>query len=438
MDEGDGQENFEALGIEPVGFLLNGDMTIAHLTSELSGGAGVAAQRLHEALRRQNVQSRLYYGTGTPFVENCEPVFQTSSFFWRNAAALAQAWRNRRNAPGRLVTSPRWFHRTRLQDFGSLPDLVNLHWISRWIDQPSFFASLPMDLPVVWTLHDMNPFTGGCHHAGSCERFTNHCRDCPQLKNPGPRDDAFRFFETKERCYAGKNLHIVSSSDWMDVQARGSALLKHARSFHTIPLGLDTGLFRPIDKSCARKSLAIDTERFVVGFASADLSSPDKGGALLMEALNALAERARTTLLVFGAGKLPDNGGRYQRIELGSIGSPHLQSLFYSACDVFAVPSRIESFGLTALEAMACATPVVAFHTGGLMDVVADGETGLLEHKIGSAEGLHDRLVWMLQHPTDCRNMGLAARQRVEKQFCSALMAKRYLELYNALLNTSP
>jgi len=417
-------------------------MNVAHFTSEMFGGAGIAAQRLHEALRRQNVESRLYYGAGTPFVENCEPVFQINSFFWRNAAALAQAWRNRRNAPGCLVTSPRWIRRTRLQDLGPRPDVVNLHWISRWIDQPSFFASLPPHLPVVWSLHDMNPFTGGCHHAGNCERFTDYCRECPQLKNPGPRDDAFRFFEIKKRCYATKNLCVVSSSDWMSAQARRSALLRHARSFHTIPLGLDTESFKPIDKSCARQALAIDGERFVVGFACADLSSPDKGGSLLVEALHALADKANITLLIFGAGKLPDNGGRsepdgrYQIIELGSINSPRLQSQFYSACDVFAAPSRIESFGLTALEAMACGTPVVAFETGGLVDIVVDGKTGLLEKKVGSVAGLRNRLDWMLQHPAERGNMGLAARQRVEKQFSSALMGKRYVELYRELVRT--
>jgi glycosyltransferase involved in cell wall biosynthesis len=385
----------------------------------------------------QDVESCLYYETGSPLVGGCQRAFGNQSFFKRNLAALVRSWRNRRNAPGYLFTSPRWFRRTRLQDFGPSPDVVNLHWISRWIDQPSFFASLPLDLPVVWSLHDMNPFTGGCHHAGDCQRFTNHCQDCPQLKNSGPYDDAYSFFEIKKRCYAGKNLHIISSSEWMSAQARRSALLRYARSFHTIPLGLDTELFKPIDKSCAQQALAIDTERFVVGFACADLSSHDKGGALLVETLHALADKAKITLLVFGAGKLPDSGGRYQLIELGSINSPRLQSLFYSACDVFAAPSRIESFGLTALEAMACGTPVVAYRTGGLVDVVADGETGLLETKVGSVAGLHDQLDWMLRHPTERQNMGLAARQRVEKEFPSTVMAKRYVELYDWLLGTS-
>jgi glycosyltransferase involved in cell wall biosynthesis len=407
---------------------------IAHFTSELTGGAGVAAQRLNEALRREGVDSRLYYECGLPLVAGCKRVFENRSFTQRNLAALSQAWRNRCNAPVCLFTSPRWFRRTRLQDLGPLSHVINLHWISRWIDQPSFFASLPPELPVVWSLHDMNPFTGGCHHAGDCERFTNHCRDCPQLKNPGPRDDAFRFFEVKKRCYAGKNLHVVSSSDWMSAEARRSALLRHARSFHTIPLGLDTESFKPIDKSCARQALAIGSERFVVGFACGDLSSPDKGGALLVEALNALADQAKITLLVFGAGKLPDSGGRYELIELGSISSPQLQSLFYSACDVFAAPSRIESFGLTALEAMACGTPVVAFRTGGLVDVIAEGETGLLEKEVGSAAGLCSQIRCVLQHPEERQRMSHAARQRATSLFNDSLMAKRYSELYRHIL----
>ena len=127
-------------------------MKIAHFTSELTGGAGVAAQRLHDALRRQGVDSQVYYECGLPLVAGCYRVFENQSFTQRNLATLAQAWRNRRNAPSCFFTSPRWFRQTRLQDVGPLPDVVNLHWISRWIDQPSFFASLPLDLPVVWSL----------------------------------------------------------------------------------------------------------------------------------------------------------------------------------------------------------------------------------------------------------------------------------------------
>ena len=274
-------------------------MFVPHFTSEVFGGAGVAAQRLHESLRREGVESRLYYRSGTPFATDCEPMFQNRSFFGRNASALAQSWRNRRNADGCFFTSPTWIRKTPLTTLVKRPDVVNLHWISRWIDQTSFFASLPLRLPVVWSLHDMNPLTGGCHHAGECVRFASHCGNCPQLKDPAPRDDASRFFDVKKRCYAGINLHIVGNSEWTTTQARRSALMRHTKSIQTIPLGLDTEAFKPVDKLCARQALKIGVHRFVVGFACTDFSDRNKGGALLVEALNALAGEAADHLASF-------------------------------------------------------------------------------------------------------------------------------------------
>lgn len=141
-----------------------------------------------------------------------------------------------------------------------------------------------------------------------------------------------------------KNLHVICSSEWMSAQARRSALLRHARSFHTIPLGLDLESFRPIDKSCARQALAIDSEWFVVGFGCADLSSPDKGGALLVEALHALADKANITLLVFGAGKLPDSGGGINSLNLAAS-TRHI----YNRCSIQRVMFSQRPAGLNRL-----------------------------------------------------------------------------------------
>ena len=408
---------------------------IAHFTSELSGGAGVAAGRLHAGLLREGLGSRLYYCKGEPTGAGCVRLFAGRPALLRAVADLVWGLRNPRKVPGVFFTSPRWYQSPRLQDLPALPALVNLHWISQWIDHPGFFASLPKGLPIVWSLHDLNPFTGGCHLAGRCERFVSHCGDCPQLQDPAPRDAAYRFFRIKDRCYAGLNLHIVGNSEWTTAQARRSALMRHARSFQTISLGLDTEGHRPVEKALARKAFGIDPASFVVGFACGSFSNPNKGGRLLVEALQGLATEADITLLAFGADRLPDGGGRYRMKALGSLRSPQMQSVFYSACDVFAVPSFIESFGLTALEASACATPVVAFRTGGLVDVVADGTTGLLESEVGSVPALLAGLRWMWQHPAERHAMGRAARQRVEERFTSMRMARRYAELYRSLVS---
>jgi glycosyltransferase involved in cell wall biosynthesis len=405
---------------------------IAHFLSQLPGGAGLAAQRLHLALCRAGVLSRMFYGSGEAVDASMQPVFQNRSFFWRNAEALANSWRGRRTVADGFVTSPRWVRQTRLVATGLSPELINLHWVARWLDLPSFFGSLPMGLPVVWTVHDLIPITGGCHYPGECDGFTQQCGNCPQQKKPHPQDATRKFFRLKAEWYRKLNLHFVGNSEWTTAQIRRSGLAAHARSIHTIPLGLDTGQFMPVEKSCARKALGIPKNRMVIGFACADLTEARKGAQGLLEAFKSLPG-AEIFLVTFGAGRWPQTMG-VDTLQLGGINSPRLQSLFYSALDVFVTPSRAETFGNTAMEAMACETPVVAYATSGLRDVVVDGETGLLGREIGSVSGLAGMLRWMLVHPAERLRMGLAGRQRVIQNFSDHLMAERYQSLYESLV----
>jgi glycosyltransferase involved in cell wall biosynthesis len=406
---------------------------VSHFTSILPGGAGIAAQRLHLALCRAGIASHMFFGAGEAKDVTMTPAFANRSFFWRNAAALEVSWRSRQEAPGGFVTSPGWIRKTPIQAIGELPSMINLHWVARWLDLPSFLSSLPDGLPVVWSLHDLIPITGGCHYPGTCEGFTRQCGGCPQQRHPHPRDATNKFFRTKEKLYAGKNLHFVGNSEWTSAQIRRSGLAKYARSVRTIHLGLDVEQFKPVEKIQARRALGIPDGRFVIGFACADLSEERKGAGLLCEAVKALAAR-NILLLTFGSGRWPEAAG-IETVQLGQLNSPRLQSLFYSALDMFVTPSRLETFGNTAMEAMACETPVAAYATSGLTDVVADGATGLLEREVGSVPGLVRMLQWLLEHPVERRAMGVAARQRVLQCFTDTLMAERYAKLYEQLLN---
>jgi glycosyltransferase involved in cell wall biosynthesis len=408
---------------------------IAHFGSHLGGGANIAGMRLHNALLRNGLESCFYYGAGEPANSSYVPLFQNRSFFWRNAAAMAVSWRNRRTVPGGFVPSPRWIRKTPIQAIGKLPSVVNLHWVARWLDLPSFLSSLPPGLPVIWTLHDLIPITGGCHYPGDCDGFTKECGNCPQLKKPRPSDVTNKFFHLKERLYQRANLHVVGNSEWTTAQAQRSGLAKYAKSIRTIHLGLDVEEFKPVDKGIARKALGIPDGRFVIGFSCFDFNERRKGAEILMEALKAFPPQ-EIILLVLGAGKWPASG--VETIPMGSLSSPRLQSLFYSSLDVFAMPSRMETFGNTAMEAMACETPVVAYATSGLLDVVADGETGLLERDIGSVSGLARMLQWMREHLVERRKMGVAGRQRVIRQFTDTIMADRYAKFYEELPNHQP
>jgi glycosyltransferase involved in cell wall biosynthesis len=411
-------------------------LTVSHFTSDTRGGAGVAAQRLHAALLGRGTSSRLHIREGSDAVPDSVADRRHSSLLWRNWSSIAATRQWKRSASNRsLFTSARWIYASRLEDFGPSPQIVNLHWISRWIDQPSFFGSIPEEIPVVWSLHDMNPLTGGCHHALDCDRFTKHCSRCPNLRRPARWDAAWRNFRVKARAYARLNLHVVGNSEWTTAQARRSALMRTARSIQTIPLGVDTKEYAPVDRETARKALRIGSEEFVLCFACADVSDQNKGLSALLETLSFLAVRGPVALIVFGAGSLPRVAESIKVIALGPVSSSAVQCLAYSAADVFVTPSRIESFGLTALEAMACGTPVVAFRTGGLPGLIEHERTGLLADEIGSAAGLGTALVWMREHPAERVRMGLASRQRVEDQFTAKLMAERYVELYHRVLS---
>ncbi|MEB3191638.1 MAG: glycosyltransferase [Snowella sp.] len=280
----------------------------------------------------------------------------------------------------------------------------------------------------------MNPFTGGCHHALECDRYTSHCDRCPSLKKADSRDQAWQNFELKAKLYPKLNLHFVGNSTWTTQQAKNSALGKLAKSIRTIHLGIDIKQFQPIDKTIAKAALRINSDHLAIAFACADLSDKNKNLEVLLAAIRQLAQTRAITLILFGAGQMPELNDNITLVNLGSLSSSHLQCLAYSAADLFVMPSRIESFGLTALESMACATPVLAFRTGGIPDLVIHRQTGWLADQVGSTDALYQGLLWMADHPKERQQMGSAARERVERQFTDQLMADRYIALYQELL----
>ncbi len=408
---------------------------IAHFSSQLGGGGHIAARRLHDALRRDGQGSRFFYGSGQTSDPSYVSVFQNRTFFRRNFAALVMSWRNRQLSPDGYIASPYWIRKTPFPTAQITPDIINLHDVARWLDLPSFFNSLPAGLPVVWSLHVLLPITGGCIYTGDCEGFTRLCGNCPQLKRPRPHDATHKFFRTKEHWYKKLNLHFVGNSEWTTAQARRSSLAKYAKSIRTIHYGLNVEQFKPVNKKVAREALGIAPDKFIIGFACSDFTERRKGAHLLMEALKSFPAK-EITLAVFGSGLWPQGATDVETLLMGSIGSSRLQSLYYSALDVFAMPTKVETFGLVALEAMACETPVVAYPGGGLADVVADGVTGLIEQETGSVAGLVRMLHWMWKHPIERTEMGLAARQRVIEKFSDSLMASRYTKLYQELTTT--
>ncbi|MCS3754375.1 glycosyltransferase involved in cell wall biosynthesis [Salinibacter ruber] len=318
--------------------------------------------------------------------------------------------------------------------FDQMPtaDIINLHWIRGFVDLQAFFERV--SVPVVWTLHDMNAFTGGCHYNVGCEKYTAACGACPQLESDNETDLSRNIWERKKEAFSRvdpEQLHIVCPSKWLAKKARSSTLLE-SFPVTVIPYGLDTDRFAPRPQEAVRTALSLPHDRPVVLFVADTATRQRKGFDLLSDALSDLKD---PLLLSVGSGKPSlDNSGRH--IHLGRLSSDRLLSAVYSAADVFVIPSLQDNLPNTVLESMACGTPVVGFNAGGIPDMVRPNETGWLA-EVGSVRSLRQTLDTALSDDEARQRMSQRCRDVVETEYIIDVQAQRYCNLYRCILNGS-
>jgi glycosyltransferase involved in cell wall biosynthesis len=411
-------------------------MRVLHLSTwDRLGGAAIAAYRQHQGLQRAGVQSRMWVkfkATSDPEVVVLQP---SSALGFRLPRVLRRRYLKFR-MPGRDTRRP--FSDDRSEYHAcvgkELPphDVVNLHWAAGFIDQPSLFHLIPRETPIVVTMHDMNPFTGGCHYSAGCSRFTEKCGKCPELGSGKERDLSRAIWTRKFRSYRLRpqsKLHFVADSHWLAAEARTSSLLANM-PISVIHYGLDTEVFRLLDRAFARFVLGIPPQVAVVSFAAAAVDEERKGMHHLVEALMGMT--TKPFLLTWGR-SFPPRLETISHRHLGNIESEHLMALAYSASDVFVMPSLQEAFGQTALEAMACGTPVAAFGAGGIVDTVRHEQTGLVA-TVGSSPELRACISRLLRDRELWQSCSGEAVHMAATAFSLDLNARRYVELYESLL----
>lgn len=402
-------------------------------TSETAGGAAIAARRLAKALRRQGVDARLLVRDAAGGPDASGFVAQQVPFGrWRGR--LAFLWERlciwvanglSRNGLWRVDLANAGLPISRTGAFREA-DVVHLHWVNQgFLSLTELQRILRSGKKVVWTLHDMWPVTGVCHHAGTCTKYHEHCHDCALLCRPGQDDLSSTVFGQKAKVYATAPITFVACSQWLAGQAKASGLTKGHRVV-CIPNTYDADLFHPADQAAARQQLQLPQDKRLLLFASHKVTNAQKGLDYLLRAFRYLTDQ-NIGLIVVGQmadqvrGQLP-----FTVYSMGYVTDEARMAAIYQAADLFVTPSLEENLPNTIMEAMACGTPCVGFCVGGIPEMIDHQHNGYVaDYK--NEQDLAAGIRWTLQHGATA---GKLAAEKALATWNERVVAQQYINEY--------
>ena len=405
-------------------------------TSEHTGGAAVAANRLLKALRKQGVEATMLVRDKSSQDPNVHSINRT--WFQQKVNLLRFLWE-------RLVIflCNRFSRSTLFQvsiantgtDLSQHPlvqaaDVIHLHWINQgFLSLHDLQKLVALDKPIVWTMHDMWPCTGICHHARDCEQFQQQCEGCFYLQSIHP-DLSTRVFRAKSQLYRTAPMTFVGCSQWLTDRAHQSRLVI-GKQVLSIPNPIDLQRFKPMERKAMRERWKLPLDKKLILFGALNVTNERKGLAYLIKALHIL-QPDHIALVVFGQVK----SQVAERIpvaihSLGYVSDEEKVATIYNAVDLFVTSSLEENLPNTIMESMACGTPCVGFRTGGIPEMIDHLSNGYVANYQDSAD-LARGIEWVLNHqePAKLRETCI---QKVKEHYSEEVIAGKYLSLYEQI-----
>lgn len=405
---------------------------ICHLVSgKFSGGAARGALWLHQGLLQESVDSIILNDYADCF--NYENVIQYPDKCGYNITRLIRAAADR--LPGYFYTHEKntvfsaglfGVDFTRSEEYKN-SDILHLHWVNNGFVNIKHLAKV--EKPIIWTFRDMWPMTGGCHYSMGCDKYIYGCGKCPILRSD-VMNDLSGFVLRRKIKYVPQKINIIGISDWLTKEAKKSLLYKDFNVL-TISNCIDTDFFYPIFKNEARESLSIGHDKNIVLVGAQSLMGINKGFVDLLNEFDKVEIDFDVVLFGYISDKyLQKINKKYT--SYGYITDDHKLRLLYSAADLFIAPSKIEAFGKTIVESLACGTPVVAYNTTGPKEIILHKKNGYLaEQNIYGS--LADGIQWVLKNKgrTDLVD---TCREWATNNYSKKIIAQKYKKLYESIL----
>ena len=401
-------------------------------TSERTGGAAVAANRLMKALNNNGAKAKMLVRDKETESLTVVPLPHSSRlrwhFLWERLVIFCRLHFSRQHL-FEVDIANAGSDITKLPEFQEA-DVIHLHWVNQgMLSLKGIQKILQSGKPVVWTMHDIWPATALCHVTLGCQHFTSQCGYCRLLPGGGSSHDfSTTIWQRKQRILADENIYFVACSRWLESEAKRSALLK-GQKITSIPNPIDTRIYKIGDKKEARQRLGLPLDKKLILFASQRVTNVNKGMDYLIEACRQLELDDAAVVILGGHAEEVVSQLSLEAYPLGYVNDEQRIVDVYHAADVFVLPSLSENLPNTIMEAMACGVPCVGFKVGGIPEEIDHRRNGYVA-EYRSAEDLARGIRWILTE-ADYEELSKNAVHKVMQNYSQQSVALKYLDVYH-------
>ena len=433
---------------------MKSQIKVVHLNAASAGGAYTAAQRLVEALNLSGkvieAEHWVFEGGRGHKPSWADNIFKRIIAFGFHALEKLDFLRFERDKSVRFAFSHGLMgvDATAWQSVKNA-DVIHLHWVNKgFLSFGSFEKLLALGKPIVWTCHDLWPFTGGCYWG--CENIAVGCGNCGMLKNPAAMDLSKHVFEKKKHLWGkdsiqrmtelfkdGKKspMQFIFPSVWLMEQAKLSSI-SIGQHLESIPNAIDTDFFKPVDSSekvIKRKQYGFTDSKFLLLFAAANISDERKGFSDFLKIVAGLDESLIEVAVVGRNDKFEGDLPAHVKL-LGFHSNKEIVLGFFQMADLFITTAKEENLPTTIMESLSCGTPVGAYAVGGIPQMIDDGVTGFLASK-GDWGTLQNRIVALMSAEKNHRlNMQENCRKMAIDRYSKEVIVRRYVDVYHTAM----